>query len=188
MEGGLSADMITSLCDMLKPADEDSDSDDKPTSTIAHLNPGSIGPAKKTQVENTTQTKKSTKDIWDADEIQEGAEYESMYDPRPQPDYDIVYKQAVTSEDMFLQMGNKTPATASCEEMVVKIKLPDSKLADVTLDVKTKYLHCRTPNYFLGLHLPHNVDPKSGKAQWDGKTETLNVCLKLKREYDFMNF
>ena len=35
--------------------------------------------------------------------------------------YDIVYKQAVTSEDMFLRMSNKTPATASCENMVVSM-------------------------------------------------------------------
>jgi hypothetical protein len=35
--------------------------------------------------------------------------------------YDIIYKQAVTSEDMFLGMGNKNPATASCEDMVVSI-------------------------------------------------------------------
>lgn len=41
---------------------------------------------------------------------------------------------------------------------------------------------------FLGLHLPHPVDSKSGKAEWDGKTETLSVTLKMKREYDFMNF
>ena len=33
--------------------------------------------------------------------------------------YEIIYKQAVTSEDMFLQMGNKTPSTASCEDMLV---------------------------------------------------------------------
>ena len=33
--------------------------------------------------------------------------------------YDIVHKQAITAEDMFLQMGNKTPSSASCEDMVV---------------------------------------------------------------------
>ena len=41
---------------------------------------------------------------------------------------------------------------------------------------------------YLGLHLPHPVDHKSGKAQWDGKTDTLSVTLRMKREYDFMNF
>ena len=40
--------------------------------------------------------------------------------------YDIVYKQAVTSEDMFLGMSNKTPATASCENMVVSVNLCQS--------------------------------------------------------------
>ena len=33
--------------------------------------------------------------------------------------YDIVYSQDVSSEDMFLGMNNKTPATASCENMTV---------------------------------------------------------------------
>ncbi|KAL3878654.1 hypothetical protein ACJMK2_030985 [Sinanodonta woodiana] len=102
--------------------------------------------------------------------------------------YDIVYKQAVTTEDIYLQMGNKTPTTASCEEMVVKIKLPDTKLADVELDVKNKFLDCRTPKYKLGLHLPHPVDHKSGKAEWDGKKETLIVTLRIVRDFDFMNF
>jgi hypothetical protein len=36
--------------------------------------------------------------------------------------YEIVYKQAVSSEDMFLQMGNKTPLTSSCEDMVVSLQ------------------------------------------------------------------
>lgn len=37
--------------------------------------------------------------------------------------YDILYSQAVTSEDIFLQMGNKTPATSSCENMTVSVVL-----------------------------------------------------------------
>ena len=79
--------------------------------------------------------------------------------------YDIVYKQAVTSEDMYLGMGNRTPATSSCEDMIVlcflcqlryvfgqlrifffqvKISLPGTKMADVVLDVKEKFLDCRS--------------------------------------------
>ena len=30
--------------------------------------------------------KKNSKDIWDEEEVAEGAEYESAYDPRPQPE------------------------------------------------------------------------------------------------------
>ena len=31
----------------------------------------------------------------------------------------MIYKQAITSEDIFLQLGNKTNASASCENLVV---------------------------------------------------------------------
>ena len=33
--------------------------------------------------------------------------------------YDVVYKQAVSTEDVFLGMGNKSPTTASCEDIIV---------------------------------------------------------------------
>lgn len=109
--------------------------------------------------------KKETKDIWDIDDVPEGIVYDTKDDPRIQPDYDISYKQKITTEDIFLQMGNKTPATASCEEMMViillrsiseirliffsiifyfyyyfnskqiKIQLPEEKLSDIDLDV-----------------------------------------------------
>ena len=46
--------------------------------------------------------------------------------------YDIVYKQAIATEDMFLGMSNRTPSTSSCEDMVVSndAKLLLSKLND----------------------------------------------------------
>ena len=31
----------------------------------------------------------------------------------------MLFKQAVGSEDVFLGMGNKTPLTSSCEDMLV---------------------------------------------------------------------
>ena len=89
--------------------------------------------------------KKVTKDIWDENEVEEGAEFDTSDDPRAQPDYEIIYKQKVTTEEMFLQMGNKTPATSSCEDMIAKIKLPGvQKLADIDLNLFEKFLDCRT--------------------------------------------
>ncbi|XP_046354107.2 dynein axonemal assembly factor 6-like isoform X1 [Haliotis rufescens] len=182
---------VAALVDLLHPEKHDSDSeDDMPSNTMAKMTPADIIP-KKTEIEEKKSAagpKIASKDIWDEEEVPEGSEFESVYDPRPQPDFDIVYKQAVTSEDMFLGMGNKTPSSASCEDMVVKIKLPDCKMADVQLDVKAKFLDCRTPKYKLGLHLPHPVDHKNGKAQWESSSETLVVTLHMMREYDFMNF
>ncbi|OWF45716.1 Protein PIH1D3 [Mizuhopecten yessoensis] len=180
-----SGSMVSALAEILKPpetADSDIDLDDEmPKTQFAKMGPGEIGPTKKegSSDEPKQDTKKQTKDIWTEDEVGEGAEYESLYDPRPQPEYDILYKQAVTSEDMFLQMGNKNPATSSCEDMVVKIKLPDTKISDMTLDVKSKFLDCRTPKLKLGLHLPHPVDHESGNAKWDGDKEGITLMRKI---------
>ena len=33
--------------------------------------------------------------------------------------YEMVFKQAVTTEDMYLQMTGRNPSTASCEDLVV---------------------------------------------------------------------
>lgn len=38
----------------------------------------------------------------------------------------------------------------------------------------------------LGVHLPHPVDSKNGKAQWDKDRELLTVTVRLVREYDFL--
>ncbi|XP_076447035.1 dynein axonemal assembly factor 6-like [Babylonia areolata] len=183
---------IRAIADLLKTEEPESDSDEdmKPDSTVAAMGPGDVGPVKQTAPTPQTKEKETTatKDIWDADEVPEGAEFEILNDPRPQPEYEILYKQAVSSEDMFLQMGNKTPLTSSCEDMVVKIHLPDTQMADVTLDVKSKFLDCRTPKYLLGLHLPHPVDHKNGKAQWNAKTHSLQVTLRMTRDLDMFNF
>ena len=34
----------------------------------------------------------------------------------------MLYKQDVTTEDVFLGTGNKTPLTAACESLVVRMR------------------------------------------------------------------
>ncbi len=135
------------------------------------------------------EKKANTKDIWDEDEVEEGAEFDTSDDPRQQPDYEIVYKQKVTTEEIYLGMGNKNNATASCEDMIVKVKLPGvEKFSDIDLDLHEKFLDCRTAQYRLGLHLPHPVDPKKSGAHWDLDKQTLSVTMTMNRELDFINF
>lgn len=77
--------------------------------------------------------------------MEEGAEFDMKDDPRIAPDFDIVYKQSLATEEIYLQMGNKTPSTASCEDMIVRIKLPGiSKLSEIDLEIYEKFLDCRT--------------------------------------------
>jgi len=42
--------------------------------------------------------------------------------------YEMHYKQRVTTEDVFLQMGNKNPSSASCEDLVVSLRLAEKQL------------------------------------------------------------
>lgn len=49
----------------------------------------------------------------------------------------MVFKQAVTAEDVFLGMGTKNPTTAACEDLVVSPACPPA-----------------TSTVALGLHQP----------------------------------
>ena len=62
-------------------------------------------------------------DIWGADEVSVNQQYE-LEDSRPQPEYDMVFKQSVGTEDVFLGMSMKNPTTASCENMLVSADSP----------------------------------------------------------------
>ena len=45
---------------------------------------------------------KDTKEIWDPEDIPEDANLDDFDDPRTRPEYDIIYKQDVSSEDIYL--------------------------------------------------------------------------------------
>lgn len=90
---------------------------DGTVSPSPYTTPGVIGTATGSQKDSEPLGKGG--DIWTTEEVTEKQHYE-YEDPRPQPDYDIIFKQSVGAEDVFLGMGGKTPATASCEGMVVR--------------------------------------------------------------------
>ncbi|XP_013168195.1 PREDICTED: protein PIH1D3 [Papilio xuthus] len=127
-------------------------------------------------------------------EEQEAAELDSLAGPgggagdRKAPEYTMNYQQSVSAEDVFLQMGPKTPSSASCENLVVRIKLPGDKKENVELTVDTKSVTIQSPQYYLKLALPHDIDPDNSKANWDSVKESLVLTLKLDREFDFVNF
>ncbi|XP_006001373.1 protein PIH1D3 [Latimeria chalumnae] len=188
LEGLSSLSSLKALSELLALPQEDDDDDNLPSSSFAKLGPGHIGPAKQDSKVSGKGKPKDSKDIWDKEEVAEGSEYDDTWDTRQQPEYEIIFKQQVGTEDIFLGMSRKDPSTACCEDLLIKIKLPGTKLEDVTLDIKEKFLDLRSPKYKLGLHLPHPVDSKNGKAQFISDDETLEVSLTMKRELDFINF
>ncbi|KAG6925614.1 PIH1 domain containing 3 [Chelydra serpentina] len=173
------------------PQEEDNDDDDlgSYSSSVSTVGPGNIGPAKQAEPTVTPNVKSgNSKDIWNSEEVPEGSEFDDIWDPREQPEYEILFKQQVGAEDIFLGLNRKDLSTACCEDMLIKIKLPDTKSSDITLDIQDKILDLRTPKKKLLLHLPHPVDSKNGKACFISEKETLEVTLRMKREFDFINF
>lgn len=161
----------------------------------AYLSPASIQ-AKKSEIKTTLEnpllkkvnddsTLKSMKDL-----EKQQARDEELLDCRKQPEYSITYKQAVTTEDIYLQMGLKTPATSSCEDMIVDIKLPEETVTidQMDLDVEAEVVNLQTPVYRLKLMLPHKIHPKQGRATFDPERKILKLSLRLNRELDFINF
>ncbi|KAJ2953666.1 hypothetical protein O0L34_g1281 [Tuta absoluta] len=107
---------------------------------------------------------------------------------RKVPEYTMNYQQAVTAEDVYLQIGPKSPGSASCEHLIVRIKMPGDKKENVDLAVDTNSVTVGSSQYHLKLPLPHTIDPDRSKANWDSDDDTLILTLQLDREFDFVNF
>ncbi|XP_028576360.2 dynein axonemal assembly factor 6 [Podarcis muralis] len=187
--GLCSASSLLALSQLLSPPEEE-DEDGGRAIGVSSAGPGNIGPPKAAAPTAATQVKYgNSKEIWNAEDVPEDSEYnDDALDSREQPEYEILFKQHVSAEDMFLGMSRKDASTACCEDMLIKIKLPDTKASDITLDIREKVLDLRSPEKKLLLHLPHPVDTKSGKASFLSEKGTLEVTLRMKRELDFINF
>ncbi|XP_049866506.1 dynein axonemal assembly factor 6 [Pectinophora gossypiella] len=124
----------------------------------------------------------------EAKESEEAGKVGAGIDDRKVPEYSMNYQQAVSAEDVFLQIGPKTPGSASCENLIVRIKMPGDKKENVDLAVDTNSVTVNSSQYSLKLPLPHGINPDLSKANWDSADETLVLTLKLDREFDFVNF
>lgn len=115
---------------------------------------------------------------------------EELLDTREVPEYEICYKQAVTTEDIYLQMGLKTPATSSCEDMVITVKIPNETVGvnQMDLNVKEEKIELKTPVYRFKLSLPHKITPSKSRAEFDADKKVLKLIMRLNREFDFVNF
>jgi hypothetical protein len=145
------------------------------TSVMAAESPSVVTRAR-VPASTRTKPKADPSAIWDAAEV--GDEPDDIDDGRPQPEYNIVYKQNVSPEDMFLGIDPLRHSGVSCSDaLALRIRLPGCKLADLDLDVRPTYVRLQAPKYKLKAYLPATVDEKRGKATWDKEAETLTVSL-----------
>ncbi|XP_049774508.1 dynein axonemal assembly factor 6 [Schistocerca cancellata] len=200
----LSTKDVKRLAELLKTEDHESDSDDDlPRSGLARLGPGDVGPTKKQTGSSTAGDKKKSTDvkavdgrgdaeicldqkaIWSDDEV---VEVDDMEDPREEPRYHFSYRQDVGAEDVYLQLGSRTPATASCEWLVLEVWLEGERRCDVDVSLQPQRLELRSPRYRLSLALPQPVLPDSSAATWDPDNCVLKLRMRMSRELDFVNF
>ncbi|XP_071441961.1 dynein axonemal assembly factor 6 [Hetaerina americana] len=182
-------DSIKSLTKLLKTEDESDSEDELLAAGHSRIGPGHIGPVKRTNNEEELEKdrKRDPKEIWDDEEVAE-MQYDEHNDHRKKPEYDIKYRQSVTPEDIYLQVGFKTPLSSSCEDMVVTVDLKGESSDRIVLNVQPTSIDIRSPLYRLALPLPHEVDPNSGSAKWDEEKSMLTITLRIIRELDFINF
>ncbi|KAH8269936.1 hypothetical protein KR018_000061 [Drosophila ironensis] len=121
---------------------------------------------------------------------QQEREDNDILETRKSPEYTMTYRQAVGTEDVFLQMGNRTGSSASCEDLVLEILLPGEEMAvdKMSLSLQEKELDLGTYLYRLRLPLPHAVDVDKCQAQFDSELKKLRLTLRLRRELDYVNF
>ncbi|XP_011505877.1 PREDICTED: protein PIH1D3 [Ceratosolen solmsi marchali] len=174
-----------------KDSDSDSDSEDlKQRLSRQKISPGDIGKPS-TTITNATadEAQQNTKDsnIWHPLEVNVGKNIQDK-DPRIVPKYEMKFKQTVGTEDIFLGMNLKTPATASCKWLTILVTLPSEKMEKIELSVEYDVIDIRSPKYRLQLPTPFSVDPNSSSAKWNPDSECLELTLKLCRELDNINF
>ncbi|XP_011302449.1 protein PIH1D3 isoform X1 [Fopius arisanus] len=188
---GFSHSDIKALQSLLSVENEDSDSDgDLDQKGKYKLGPGHIGPPKDSKTMGISpheSLKPVGHDIWHQSEITT-SQITEVLDSRAQPEYEIKFKQAVTTEDVFLGMGFKTPASTSCEWLSISIKMSGEEREKIDLQVERDSIDIRSPKYRLHLPTPHSVDPNSSTAKWHEDISTLELNLRMTRELDGVNF
>lgn len=76
-------------------------------------------------------------------------------------------------------LGDKSPATADCTHLVVKVHFPGSTMKEIDLDVTKQRIRVSSRTHKLFTYLPMPVDEANGSAQFDSKKEVLTVTLPI---------
>ncbi|KAJ8680707.1 hypothetical protein QAD02_016494 [Eretmocerus hayati] len=190
---GFSYQQIKDLQQLIAPPKEDSDSDSEDDDLRQRLSrqklgPGDVTPSGGKPVASTRPSESvPISDIWHPSEVNPITDYQKE-DPRQTPEYKMTFKQAVGTEDIFLGMNLKTPSTASCEWIMLRIQLPGENKDKIELSVESNIVDLRSPKYRLQLPTPFAVDPNSSCAKWHSDSDCLEITLKLSRELDDVNF
>ena len=122
----------------------------------------------------------AAKSIWALPDVpsEDGLAHDA-HDTRPCPRYEVSYKQAVGTEDTFLGLAGKSPSSADCTHITIKIHFPGSTMKDLDLDVTKNRIKAESKTHRLFTYLPVSVDKDKGNARFDKAKEVLTVELPI---------
>merc|ERR1712228_292736 len=134
------------------------------------------------RVEVKKAKKKDEKAIWQPEEFKAASGVvvkQEEADDRVMPKYEVLPRQRVNACDAYLNMQEMDPSSDRCQELLVKIWLPDTQLKDISLDVLEDRVLMNAPKHRLNLALPHRVKKDSGNAKWDKVAGLLSVVIPI---------
>ncbi|KRW98076.1 hypothetical protein PPERSA_07301 [Pseudocohnilembus persalinus] len=133
------------------------------------------------------ESKKNNKtDIFDEDEVKELPIQTN--DTRKRPEFDQMLKQNVGTQDVFLGTTGMDPTSTKCQQILLKIYLPEVKFKDIQLDVTKTGLVLQTSQYYLHHTFPYNVKDKEGNAKWISDKEILQLTFPIVRDFEMPDF
>ncbi|KAG2528582.1 hypothetical protein JM16_002652 [Phytophthora kernoviae] len=171
---------LLALNDLLSGCQDAQDDYDESRNQTQQITPHTLGEVAASNLPEVTRPigqihQEDPKAIWAMDEVPSDDEDDDTFDTRTRPKFEVLYKQSVMTEDVFLGLSDKDPSSAHCEAMVVRVECPNHRLEDIELDVKRQKLlllsstlssHvCKETPYFT----PHQF-------QWQTQTER---CIAL---------
>lgn len=182
MHEGFSGEQMAGLMEILGVHQhEEQDENSKPPS----LNPASLTGGKQSQAAPNMKVavkktvKKDEGAIWKPEEFKaaSGVVVKEQGDDRAIPKYEIMPRQRVNASDAYLNLQEMDPSSDRCQELLVKIWLPDTQLKDISLDVLEDRVLLQAPKHRLNVALPHRVKKDSGNAKWDRIAGLLSVVI-----------
>mmetsp|Transcript_42088 Transcript_42088/g.63567 ORF Transcript_42088/g.63567 Transcript_42088/m.63567 type:complete len:213 (-) Transcript_42088:353-991(-) len=179
----LGADQMSGLMELLGVhRTEEQDDYSKPPSLVK--NPKTGGQASQAPPNMKVAVKKAKKKdegaIWQPEEFKAASGVvvkQEESDDRAVPRYEIMPRMRVGASDAFMNMQEMDPSSDSCQEMLIKIWLPDTQLKDISVDVLEDRVLLQAPKYRLNVALPHKVRKDSGNAKWDKLQGLLSVVV-----------
>jgi hypothetical protein len=124
------------------------------------------------------------KAIWRDEEIPLEDAIICRSDGRPAPRYEFSYKQTIGTEDTFLGLNGKSPSSADCTALVIKIHFPGETMRDIQLDVTTNRIKAESKALSLFTYLPVNVIHDKGTAKFDSEKHVLTITLPIQAEFE----